>query len=169
MKPAQTQYLFKRWLQSLSLIICLALLFTGCASGPKVVDHAFGFDARVDSPNMLVLDFRYGEFAQNRNMFRGELPTPQNTNNNGPMPLGDTLYVKWRNKLTAQEFEDTVNLKPLLPLSMERKRIYFVVQGPQLYIYLIDPVPRPADWPQIGPRKFQYEKVRQIYPAHLPK
>ena len=80
------------------------------------------------------------------------------------MPLGDTLYVKWRTRSTNEVFEDLVNLKPLLPADMNRQRIYFVVQGKQLFVYRIEPIPRPADWPVVGPRKFQYEKAHQIYP-----
>ena len=70
------------------------------------------------------------------------------------MPLGETLYVKWRNKNTNEVFEDTVNFKPLLPADMNRQRIYFVVQGGQRFIYWIEPLPRPAEWPVVGPRKF---------------
>ncbi len=80
------------------------------------------------------------------------------------MPLGDSLYVKWRNKATEQVFEKTVDLKPLLPRDMTNQRIHFVVAEGELFVYLIDPVPRPKDWPIVGPSKFQYEKVRQIHP-----
>jgi len=80
------------------------------------------------------------------------------------MPLGDALYVKWRDKTTGHKYEDTVDLRPLLPRDMTHQRIHFVVDGPQLYVYLIDPVPRPKDWPVVGPKKYQNEKVRQLYP-----
>ena len=80
------------------------------------------------------------------------------------MPLGENLYVKWRNKATGQMFEKTVDLKPLLPRAMTRQEIYFVVAEGDVYVFLVDPVPRPKDWPIVGPSKFQYEKVHQIHP-----
>jgi hypothetical protein len=160
----------KALLHRLLLACCmLGALFSGaCASGPAVVDHAFGFDARVDSPGIEILNFRYG--ASGMPGTSGDVGirqfgrSPQVTGINGPMPLGDTLTVKWRIKATGQEFEDTVNLKPRLPSDMANQRIHFSVKESQLFVYVIDPVPRPADWPVVGPRKFQYEKVRQIYP-----
>jgi len=156
----------KALLHRFLLACCLlgALVSGACASGPAVVDHAFGFDARVDSPGIEILDYRYGEVFKNSPVFRDQGLIPQSGNNNGPMPLGDALTVKWRIKATGQEFEDTVDLKSRLPSDMANQRIHFSVKESQLFVYVIDPVPRPADWPVVGPRKFQYEKVRQIYP-----
>ena len=164
----------KALLRRLLLACCLlcALVSGACASGPAVVDHAFGFDARVDSPGIEILDYRYGESFKNSPVFRDQGLIPQSGNNNGPMPLGDTLTVRWRIKATGQEFEGTVDLKSRLPSDMANQRIHFSVKGSQLFVYVIDPVPRPADWPVVGPRKFQYEKVTQIYPdapATLPR
>ncbi len=144
---------------------------SGCALGPRMVDHAFEFDARNDSPGVEILAFRYG--AGDYLATHGEVTAqyglpPQYTGINGPMRLGDTLYVKWRLKATGQQFEETVDLKAVLPREMERQRIHFVAQDRTLFVYLIDPVPRPADWRAIGPRKYQYEKVTQIHPATPP-
>ena len=154
---------------------CLAclLILSACASGPSLVDHAFGFDARVDSPEALILDFRYGTSGlpgtSAETGIRQFGRSPQVTGINGPQPLGDTLHVKWQDKTSGQIYEDTVNLKPLLPFNMERKHIYFVVQGTLLHVFLMEEsVPRPADWPRLGPRAFQYEKTYQIYPTRLP-
>ena len=154
---------------------CLACLLTlsACASGPRMVDHAFGFDARIDSPNALILNYRYGTSKKpstsGDNDIRDFGKSNQSGNINGGMPLGETLYVKWQDKASGQTYEDTVDLKPLLPARMEHKRIYFVVQGAQLHVYLIEEsIPRPANWPKLGPSKFQYEKTQQIYPTRLP-
>jgi hypothetical protein len=150
------------------LLVCFvlgALVAGACASGPAVVDHAFGFDARVDSPGIEILDYRYGEFFKNSPVFRDQGLIPQSGNNNGPMPLGDTLTVKWRIKATGQEFEDTVNLKPRLPANMERQRVYFVVQDTQLHVYLTDlTTHKPASMPIVGPFRVQSYVTRQIYP-----
>ena len=153
------------------IFLLLSLLLSGCAAQQPalapVVDHAFGFDARIDSTDTEILAFKYGAGGTPQNQapfWKDEKDPRQGTNINGPMPLGETLYVKWRTKSTAEVYEDLVNLKPLLPSNMHRQRIYFVVQARQLFIYWIEPLPRPADWPVVGPRKFQYEKAHQIYP-----
>lgn len=155
-----------------SIVWLLAVLVTACAaqtpSSPQIVDHAFGFDARVDSRDTEVLAFKYGVGGTPQTQapfWKDEKDPRQGTNINGPMPLPDTLHVKWRTRSTGEVFEELVNLKPLLPADMHRQRVYFVVQGAQLFVYLIEPVARPPDWPVVGPRKFQYEKARLIYPS----
>lgn len=146
-----------------------ALVFGACASGPAVVDHAFGFDALQDSPGAEIVYYRYGNasapFISADLAIRQFGKSMQGTNINGPIPLGDTLYVKWRIKSTGQEFEDTVDLRSRLPSSMERQRVYFVVQDTQLFVYLTDlTTPKPAAMPIVGPFKVQSYVTRQIYP-----
>ncbi len=129
-----------RWVLLGWVLACL----TACASGPRVVDHAFSFDARWDSPGIEVLNYRYGSSNMPGTHIAPELlRTGQPSGGmgiNGPMPIGDTLYVKWRIKATGEVFEDTVDLKSRLPEDITRHHIYFIVGGPQLYIYLIGPV-----------------------------
>lgn len=163
---------FNGWLRILLLAISLTL--AACASGPSMVDHAFGFDARNDSPNIEIQSYRYGTsgmtFTSSDESMRYYGKSNQSGNINGPQPLGDTLYVKWQDKTSGQVFEDTVNLKPLLPFSMYRKRIYFVVQGSQLHVYLTDlSTPKPKEMPIVGPFRVQSYVTQQIYPTRLPK
>ena len=81
------------------------------------------------------------------------------------MPLGDALYVKWRNKTTDQVFEKSFSLKPLLPKDMTRKEIYFVVSEGEVFVYLKDFTrsAKPSD-PVVGPLKVQLFVTRQIHP-----
>lgn len=81
------------------------------------------------------------------------------------MILGDTLYVKWRVKATNEVIEDTVDLKSRLPRDMTDHRVYFVIGGRQLNVYLVSPDLRPAHFPTVGPKKYQYYKVYSIYPV----
>lgn len=162
---------WRHWLQwgLLALLLGVATLLSACATGPKWVNHAFGFNVEQDSPEHEVLAYRYGTGAMvatsSDTSLRQFGRSRQGANVNGPMPLGDSLYVKWRYEPSGQTFEDTVDLRPLLPRDMTLQRIYFVVKGPQLYVYLINPAPRPPDWPAVGPKKFQNEKILQIYPS----
>lgn len=127
--------------QTLLAAVFLASM-AACTAGPRLVDHSFGFDASGDTPNIEVLDYRYGD--SNFPGFRG-CPkhyshcnsVPQSANINGQMPLGDDLFVKWRIRSTREIFEDTVNLRSIFPKNMNQQRIRFVISGPQLYIFVI--------------------------------
>ena len=149
-------------------ILGLALLtLAGCATNPGVVDQAFSFDVRYDDQDAEVLDYRYGDSklpvrAPAAAVMEGK-PLYQ-TNVHGPMLRGDFLYVKWRNKVTGQVYEDTVDLRRRLPLNITDDRIHFMIKGPQLYVYLISPKPRPPDMPARGPRMYRDLESTLIYP-----
>ena len=156
-----------------SFVLLFALLLTACASqqptSPKLADHTFEFDARVDSKDSEVLAFKYGEGGtpQRQSPFwKDQTDARQATGTSGVMPVGDTLYVKWRTRSTDEVFEDLVNLKALLPADMNRQRIYFVVQGKQLYVYLSNLTKqKPLGEPVVGPFRVQLYPTRQIYPT----
>jgi hypothetical protein len=136
--------------------------------GPTLTDHAFSFDSLVDSPEVEILDYRYGKSrllaasAQVEDLERGRVR--QYASINGPMLRGDSLYVKWRIRSTGQWYEDTVDLASRLPVEITDHRIHFVVKERQLYVYLISPERRPSSMPPNGPRKYDYLKVITIYP-----
>jgi hypothetical protein len=157
---------FRRF--AIKCLLTCSVLLAACANTPAVVDHAFSFDVIVDSPGYEVISYRYGEgrfhTTSSDSAIRQFGRSHQATGINGPMPLGDSLYVKWRKNSTGQTYEKTIDLKSRLPTHMTNQRIHFVVSEGEIYVYLIDPLPRPPDWPSAGPKKFQYEKVRQIHP-----
>ena len=49
-----------RWLYG-ALLLFIAVALSACAAGPKLLNHAFGFDARIDSPRFEVLAYRYAD------------------------------------------------------------------------------------------------------------
>ena len=155
-----------RW----SAALLLASVLVACAGGPKIVDHACTFDVYSDSPGVDLLDYRYGDSdlpgASNPSRLREQGKAPFNMNLNGPMRQGDSLYVKWRLKTTGEIHEDTVDLRHRLPRDITGHRIYFVIKGPQLYVYLIPPSSkkRPVGNPPSGPTTYQDLDVRTIYP-----
>ncbi len=158
-----------------------------CASGPKLTDHAFEFRAVSDSPEVEVLNYRYGD----SNLPGTRMPpallregrVSGGTGINGPMPRSDFLYVKWRIKATSEVFEDTVDLKKRLPEDIARHRIYFIIRGSQLYVYLIspenlnpNPCPSREELRRLGVSDspydrifsmFCYRKITTIYPDQL--
>jgi hypothetical protein len=131
--------------------------------------HSFGFNAVIDSPDIEILNFRYGDSRQ-----PGARPpegaiqenrVSQGASTTGEMLVGNELYVKWKIKDTGAVYEDTVNLVNRLPANMKDHRIYFIVRREQLYVYLITPERRTPDMPENGPRHTrQYLKTITIYP-----
>lgn len=168
-ESARHRQAFKRSGFLAALLVWLILLSSfGCASGPRLVDHAFGFDAVADSPGVQVLDYRYGQSgAPGSSMperVRKDVGVAGGTHTSGPMVVGDSLYVRWRNRATGEVSEDTVDLRGRLPPDIAGHQVYFVVQERQLRVYLVSPQPRDAQDPVIGPAKFRQRKVRLIYP-----
>lgn len=163
--------------KGLQTLVSGALLasMAACASEPRLVDHSFGFDARRDSPDVEILDYRYG--SSNFPGVRGcpkhysRCDTiPQGANTNGEMPLGNEIYVKWRIKSTGEVYEDSVNLRGRLPVNMYRQRIRFVVSGLQLYIFLIspeklnpNPCPSREELRRLKASQSAYDKVFSYY------
>jgi hypothetical protein len=158
---ASARYCRLAWFVASFMLVVL----TACATGSKLTDHSFGFDMR-ESPDAMVLDYRYGESVMTRapTYALKEGTVPQVRSINGPIPRGDTLYVKWRIKSTGAVYEDTVDLRNRLPADITHHRIHFVIRGPQLYVYLISPEKRPVNWPTGPLRMYSDLKVVTIYP-----
>jgi hypothetical protein len=147
--------------------IVIALLLSACAT--NIVQHTFQFNAGLDSPDAEVLDFRYGQSKQ-----PGVRPPewaykvnkiPQGAATGGEMLKGDELYVKWRLRSTGQVFEDTVDLRRRFPADIKNHTVYFIIKGPQLYVYLVTPERAPVGSPSDGPRMYRHMKTLTIYPG----
>jgi len=168
-KRTRTGTWFPSWLRGLAFVAA-AWLLGACAAGPQFVDHAFGFNAVADSPDIEILDYRYGDSKQpgasNPEDLRREGRAIQATGIHGPMARGDSLYVKWRLKRTGQVYEDSVDLRRRLPADITDHRVYFMVRGAQLYVYLVPPESkkRPAGKPASGPRLYGDLDVVTLYP-----
>lgn len=128
--------LILKWLS----LVYVTFTLGACATGPRIVDHAFEFDAARDSPDVEVLDYRYGE-----SMNPGARPPAwalesgkiaQAASTHGAMRAGDALYVKWRSKSTGEVFKETVDLRDL-PAGIENRRLYFIIGGQRLHVYLV--------------------------------
>lgn len=125
------------------LMIAATLSLGACAVAPDMPNHVFEYDTWVDSPDAEVLDYQYGNSRQ-----PGVRPSAealrlnevgQQTGVDGPMLRGDFLYVKWRIRKTGQIFEDRVDLRNRLPKDLTNCRVHFVINGSQLYVYVIYP------------------------------
>jgi len=153
-----------KWL----MVGVMPFALAGCAIPPKRAHHSFSFDARWDSPDVEVLDYRYGDPDQHGDRpsedMRKEGRSNQSANVGGLIEVAKSLYVKWRIKETGEIFEDLVDLRRRLPGDMEGVRVYFEIRGKQLYVYLISPERRPLGWPKGPLKEFTHLKVFTIYP-----
>jgi hypothetical protein len=143
-----------------AVFIFLITILTACASG--LVYHTFAFDTLADSPDIYVLDYQYGDSTISVTKADKSRPWPKgygSANIHADMLRGDFLYVKWRVLVTGKIYEDTVDLKKLLPRNIENNRIYFIVKDTQLFVYLITPNRRlPTEEPN-GPKASNYLKT----------
>jgi hypothetical protein len=122
-----------------------ALALGGCATGPRLVFHSFNFDGWKDgwysgpNSNVQLQEYSYGDqyHMVRKKVQPGETRIPANTNINGPMPVGEFLYVRWRLKDSGEMVEHRVDLRDRLPRNMENQEITFVIDGKDLYVYLI--------------------------------
>jgi hypothetical protein len=131
------------WLKACLLGIVFSL--AGCAASGRVVLHTFAFDALLDSADVEVLAYRYGKgrgafTASSPDELREQKPI-MSINTTGNFQVGNDLYVKWRVKSTGQVYEDTVDLVSRLPRDMEKQELRFIIEGSQLYVYVISHAP----------------------------
>jgi hypothetical protein len=167
----------KRWWHGL-LAMGLLVLLTGCASGPKLVPHAFSFNGLNDkwADSVDLLAYAYGDgYHKVRNdvadprssVFAGMSALPPGGSVNGPMPLGEFLFVKWRLKVSGEVLEQRVDLRGRLPKDMTDHELTFVIDGRQLYLYLVTPVTQ-RPWGKAATHKTwksAFGHTREIYPT----
>ena len=155
--------------------IFLAALFalSACATGPKLVDHTFSFDGWADkwASQVDLLEYSYGD---QYHMVRDKVRPNQerlgySAGVNGSMPVGDFFYVKWRLKETGEIVEDNVNLRNRLAANMTGHKITFVIDGGQLYIYLITPQVKTKGNQDLRTYLSHSYVSHEIYPANTYK
>lgn len=158
------------------LFIGLSVLFAlgACAIASFEPWHAFSFDGKFDGwgGQVDLLEYQYGDKYQlTRRIAReGVQGLGDGVSINGKMPVGDFLYVKWRMKKTGRIFEDRVDLRGKLASSMEGHRVTFVIDGEQLYIYLVSPVVKhESDPPLLRTTESRYHVTYEIYPNNTYK
>jgi hypothetical protein len=152
----------------LGLVFFISIL-SACASAQHLPNHSFEFHAARDSPEVEILDYRYGDSKQpgarasewDKSIGRVQMGGAVY----GAMLRGDFLYVKWRVKATSKIYEDTADLKACLPRDITEHTIYFVVRGTQLNVYLVTPQKRVESDPPGPLRMYSDLKVTTLHPT----
>jgi hypothetical protein len=138
------------------------------------------YNQAVDMPQVELLDCLYGDglgVHTRQEVEAGKARRGECVKGGGTMPIGDFLYVKWRDKATDAIHEDRVDLRKRLPSpkEMHDTTIYFLIDENQLYVYLIPhrewqskinylPPGKPANGPDI----YDYLDVKTLYPDNAP-
>ena len=167
----------KRWWHGL-LAMGLLVLLTGCASGPKLVPHAFSFNGLNDqwADSVDLLAYAYGDGYHmvredldqpSSSLYAGKTSLPPGTGVNGPMPVGEFLLVKWRVKTTGEVVEERVDLRDRLPRDMTDHELTFVIDGRQLYVYVVTPRRKKSfnEPPILKTWRSEFTHAYEIFPA----
>jgi hypothetical protein len=158
------------------------VLATACATKVAEPWHKFAFDGWNDKwyPAHELLEYSYGDKYR---MVRASVIKPENPIHegkellpptqgvSGPMPVGDFISVKWRIKATGELVEARVDLLQLLPKDMTDHGLTFVIEGKQLYVYVITTKVRNSDLPPNKKTSLsRYRETFEIYPTNeLPR
>ncbi len=139
----------KSFLSKTGFLLCTVVLlmtisaFQGCATSQRSAYHSFSFNGWNDkwATTVDLLEYDYGG---KYNMVRrkveiGDITLGYQNGVHGAIPIGDYLYVKWRIKSTGEVVDTKVDLRGLLPDNMFEQGVTFVIDGRQLYVYLVTP------------------------------
>lgn len=149
-----------------------ALLLTGCAGGPPraaLVEHGFSPDGWADgwAEQVDLLEYRYGNQYRmtQRKVEPGQKTLGYGINIYGDIPRGDFLFVRWRIKATGEEVQEQVDLRQRMPADIKGHRLTFVIDGRQLYVYLVTPQGKKTGAPPVLRTTWsKYYVTYEIYP-----
>ncbi|MBL0420471.1 hypothetical protein JI739_08965 [Ramlibacter sp. AW1] len=118
----------------------LLVALAACATRPRLVVHGLTYDGWRDRwhPQATLLEYAYGDsyLMTSQKIERGLLPASAVF---GAMPFGEFLYVRWRLKATGETFHVRVDLRNRLPADLLRHELTFVIDGSQLYVFVVTP------------------------------
>lgn len=170
-----------RWLRAGVMGVAMLGSQLACSGDkPQFAFHSLSYNQAVDMPQVELLDCLYGEGLgghTQQEVDAGKARRGECGNMTGDMPIGEFLYVKWRDKGTGKVYEDRVDLRKRLPTpkDMYGTDIYFLIDENQLYVYLIPRREwdtrlnyRPEGNPANGPEGYQHLDVKTLYPDNAP-
>lgn len=160
--------IFTRWLALAGLLFALA----GCATGQsgELVNHSFNFDGWNDGwqATSELLEYAYGDqYTEVQGKAKDGHSAGVTSGVSGSMPVGEFLFVKWKLKATGEVFEQRVDLKDRLPKDMSGHELTFLMDGRQLYVYVVTPQPQPQSVKQRTNRSWlsRYNVAYEIFPV----
>jgi hypothetical protein len=157
-------------------IFALAFWMTACASASNLPWQQFTYDAINDGwfEKVDLLEYSYGD--KDRMLMRSlsDKPNyavrdgqslPSRNNINGPAPVGDFLFVKWRDRATQRVYEQRVDLRDRLPKNMNNHGLTFLIEANILYVYYFDlDKPKKKEVKTDRSWRSAFWETRQIFP-----
>ena len=170
----------RQWLMACFLGVVMSTQSACGSDQPRFAFHGLMYDPAVDMPQVELLDCLYGDglgVHTRQEVDAGKARRGECVKGGGTMPIGDFLYVKWRDRATDKVYEERVDLRKRLPSpeEMHDTTVYFLIDDNQLYVYLIPrtewstklnylPLGKPAN----GPDGSEHLDVRTLYPDNSP-
>lgn len=131
--------------------VACALLLAGCASAPgRYAFYGIQYATNSRSSNVEILDWQFGDHtyvdsnhqvlprAPKSYVEKGMPINPQMMA--GMLPVGDFLFVKWREKDSGAMHEQRADLSRKLPHDMNNYGVVWMADGPQLRVFLFPPL-----------------------------
>jgi hypothetical protein len=155
-------------IKALVASLILVLLAACAAAGPKTVWHSFAAEGWKDNwdQHVQLLEYRYenGQASMGRKAGEG-LDFGTTVAISGDMPVAYALYLKWRLKKSNEIHEKRIDLRTLLPEDMLNHKITFVIEGDQVYVYLVTPKGKgQKEPPLLKTHLSKYYVTYEIYP-----
>ena len=154
------------------MVVALAVFaFAGCAASPSSAHHSFSFDGGYDkwASDVDLLEYDYGgQYSMvRRKATDNSTPLGSRTGVHGMMPVGEFIFVKWRIKSTGEIRETRVDLRDRLPRNMFEHGVTFVIEGQELYVYLITPTEKKYMTPPVLRSWLSKSRVSyELYPTN---
>ena len=123
--------------KSYGFAITLFALIACSGIGNKRADYAFGYDSRGDNEGVEIIDYQYGDVDHASSQDVDSHHIGQSGYIYGNYPMGEFLYVKWKDNNTELISEETVDLRGKLPSQMDGKKLHFLIGDKKLKIYVI--------------------------------
>lgn len=136
---------------------------------PEYVFHTFESSDPSESPNVEILDYRYGFVKPDASEYESPGILKVNRrggviNITGALQRGEYFYMKWKNSISGETFERKVELKSKLPIDIFDHTISYRIRNDRLTIYLVTLKDKPANVMQNVPNRYA-NKVVIILPS----
>ncbi|MEZ5646087.1 MAG: hypothetical protein R3E99_13140 [Burkholderiaceae bacterium] len=158
------------WFVWLALALAVVTVLSACATGPRLVTHGFGYEGWSDgwANDVELLEFSYGDqYPPVQGRAKGDVGLGYSWGVNGSMPIGEFLYVKWRIKASGEVLAERVDLRDRLPRDMTDHELTFVIDGRQLYVYVVTPERKKSysEPPLLRTWLSKFAKAYEVFPA----
>jgi len=158
------------------LIFLIAINISGCAAFSKPeMPSGFSFHMDWDNQHAGVLSYALRGKKLDSSGQEVLIDGPSTYNKAVEFHGGDSmtyqyvrptsLYVKWKDDLTGNTYEDTVDLTKTLPKDLSGTDLYFIIRGAQLFVYLELNEPYLKGTPKVGTRWSERVNI-QLYPIN---